>query len=144
MPSPTVFELHVKNAGTRIISAREREWLWSDNANRMDARREWYGRERELYRCGTQIVETRLAASNGLNTKLDGAASSLRISDGLNLSANESLYLCQQDSTLQPILSNAVATVRQTLRRMFRAMVAETAKKRRKLVLSPVLDVLAI
>ena len=42
-----------------------------------------------------------------------------------------------QDLTLQAILSNGVATVRQTLRRMFSAMVAERAKKRRKLVLTP-------
>src|SRR2546426_9600518 len=42
-----------------------------------------------------------------------------------------------QDLTLQAILSNGVATVRQTLRRMFSAMAAERAKKRRKLVLTP-------
>jgi hypothetical protein len=42
-----------------------------------------------------------------------------------------------QDLTLQAILSNGVATVRQTLRRMFRAMAAERAKKRHKLVLTP-------
>jgi hypothetical protein len=43
-----------------------------------------------------------------------------------------------QDLTLQAILSNGVATVRQTLRRIFSAMAAERAKKRRKLVLTPV------
>ena len=42
-----------------------------------------------------------------------------------------------QDLTLQDILSNGVATVRQTLRRMFSAMAAERARKRRKLVLKP-------
>ena len=42
-----------------------------------------------------------------------------------------------QDLTLQDILSNGVATVRQTLRRMFSAMAAEGAKERRKLVLRP-------
>ncbi len=42
-----------------------------------------------------------------------------------------------QDLTLQAILSNGVATVRQTLRRMFSAMAAERAKKRRTLVLRP-------
>ncbi len=42
-----------------------------------------------------------------------------------------------QDLTLQAILSNGVTTVRQTLRRMFSAMAAERAKKRRKLVLRP-------
>ena len=48
-------------------------------------------------------------------------------------------YCCDsQDLTLQAILSNGVATVRQTLRRMFSAMAAERAKKRRKLVLTPV------
>jgi hypothetical protein len=40
-----------------------------------------------------------------------------------------------QDLTLQAILSNGVATVRQTLWRMFSAMAAERAKKGRKLVL---------
>jgi len=45
-----------------------------------------------------------------------------------------------QDLTLQAILSNGVATVRQTLRRMFSAMAAERAKKRHKLVLTPVSD----
>jgi len=43
-----------------------------------------------------------------------------------------------QDLTLQAILSNGVATVRQTLGRMFSAMAAEKAKKWRKLVLTPV------
>ena len=42
-----------------------------------------------------------------------------------------------QDLTLQAILSNAVTTVRQTLRRMFSAMAAEGAKERCKLVLRP-------
>ena len=42
-----------------------------------------------------------------------------------------------QDLTLQAILSNGVATVRQTLRRMFSAMAAERAKERRKLLLRP-------
>jgi hypothetical protein len=46
-----------------------------------------------------------------------------------------------QDLTLQAILSNGVATVRQTLRRMFSAMAAEGAKKRRKLVLTPVYNI---
>ena len=49
-----------------------------------------------------------------------------------------SLMCGSQDLTLQAILSNGVATVRQTLRRMFSAMAAERAKKRRKLVLTPV------
>ena len=44
-----------------------------------------------------------------------------------------------RDLTLQTILSNGVATVRQTLKRMFSAMAAERAKKRRKLVITPVL-----
>jgi len=39
--------------------------------------------------------------------------------------------------TLQAILSNGVATVRQTLSRVFSAMAAERAKKGRKLVLTP-------
>jgi hypothetical protein len=39
-----------------------------------------------------------------------------------------------QDLTLQAILSNGVATVRQTLSRVFSAMAAEWAKKGRKLV----------
>jgi hypothetical protein len=43
-----------------------------------------------------------------------------------------------QDLTLQAMLSNGVVTVRQTLRRMFSAMAAERAKKRRKFVLTPV------
>jgi hypothetical protein len=43
----------------------------------------------------------------------------------------------RQDLTLEDILSNGFATVRQTLRRMFSAMAAERAKKRRKLVLRP-------
>ena len=51
-----------------------------------------------------------------------------------------SLMCGSQDLTLQAILSNGVATVRQTLRRMFSAMAAERAKKRRKLVLTPVFD----
>jgi hypothetical protein len=38
---------------------------------------------------------------------------------------------------LQAILSNGVATVRQTLSRVFSAMAAERAKKGRKLVLTP-------
>src|SRR5438105_7029398 len=42
-----------------------------------------------------------------------------------------------QDLTLQAILSNGVATVRQTLSRVFSAMAAERAKKGRKLVLTP-------
>jgi hypothetical protein len=42
-----------------------------------------------------------------------------------------------QDFTLQAILSNGVATVRQTLSRVFSAMAAEWAKKGRKLVLRP-------
>jgi hypothetical protein len=42
-----------------------------------------------------------------------------------------------QDLTLLAILSNGVATVRQTLSRVFSAMAAERAKKGRKLVLSP-------
>jgi hypothetical protein len=42
---------------------------------------------------------------------------------------------------LQAILSNGVATVRQTLRRMFSALAAERAKKRRKLVLRLVTSV---
>ena len=48
-----------------------------------------------------------------------------------------SLMCGSQDLTLQAILSNGVATVRQTLRRMFSAMAAERAKKRRKLVQTP-------
>ena len=48
-----------------------------------------------------------------------------------------SLMCGSQDLTLQAILSNGIATVRQTLRRMFSAMAAERAKKRRKLVLTP-------
>src|SRR5438477_11217135 len=48
-----------------------------------------------------------------------------------------SLMCGSQDLTWQSILSNGVATVRQTLRRMFSAMAAERAKKRRKLVLTP-------
>jgi len=44
-----------------------------------------------------------------------------------------------QDLTLQAILSNGVATVRQTLSRVFSAMAAERAKKGRKLVLTPVI-----
>jgi hypothetical protein len=46
-------------------------------------------------------------------------------------------YCDSHDLTLQAILSNGVATVRQTLRRMFSAMAAERAKKRHKLVLTP-------
>ena len=42
-----------------------------------------------------------------------------------------------QDLTLQAILSNGVATVRQTLSRVFSAMAAEWANRRRKLVLWP-------
>jgi hypothetical protein len=42
-----------------------------------------------------------------------------------------------QDLTLLAILSNGVATVRQTLSRVFSAMAAERAKKGRKLVLTP-------
>jgi hypothetical protein len=42
-----------------------------------------------------------------------------------------------QDLTLEDILRMGFATVRPTLRRMFRAMAAERAKKRRKLVLKP-------
>src|SRR5207245_423549 len=49
-----------------------------------------------------------------------------------------SLMCCSQDLTLQAILSNGVATVRQTLGGMFSAMAAEKAKKWRKLVLTPV------
>jgi hypothetical protein len=45
-----------------------------------------------------------------------------------------------QDLTLQAILSNGVATVRQTLSRVFSAMAAEWAKKGRKLVLRPGFD----
>jgi len=43
-----------------------------------------------------------------------------------------------QDLTLLAILSNGVATVRQTLSWVFSAMAAERAKKGRKLVLTPV------
>src|SRR5437868_14559227 len=43
-----------------------------------------------------------------------------------------SLMCGSQDLTLQAILSNGVATVRQTLRRMFSAMAAERAKTRRQ------------
>ena len=39
-----------------------------------------------------------------------------------------------QDLTLQAVLSNGLATVRQTFRRMFTAMAAERGKKRRKLL----------
>jgi hypothetical protein len=42
-----------------------------------------------------------------------------------------------QDWTFQAILSNRIATVRQTLRRMFSAMAAERANKRRTFVLTP-------
>jgi hypothetical protein len=42
-----------------------------------------------------------------------------------------------QDLTLQPILSNGVATVRQTLSRLFSAMAAEWANRLRKLVSWP-------
>ena len=48
-----------------------------------------------------------------------------------------SLMCGSQDLTLQAILSNGVATVRQTLSRVFSAMAAERAKKGRKLVLTP-------
>jgi hypothetical protein len=71
---------------------------------------------------------------------------SARAEDINNFSKNVGLLLrgammaliCgSQDLTLQAILSNGVATVRRTLRRMFSAMAAERAKKRRKLVLTP-------
>ena len=42
-----------------------------------------------------------------------------------------------QDLTLQAILSNGVATVRQTLSRMFGEWLLRGAKKRRTLVLTP-------
>jgi hypothetical protein len=42
-----------------------------------------------------------------------------------------------EDLTLQAILSNGVATVRQTIRRIFSAMAAAWTKKRCKLVLTP-------
>jgi hypothetical protein len=61
-------------------------------------------------------------------------------SEGREAIALEDLYdvSCDsQDSTLQAILSNGVATVRQTLSRVFSVMAAERAKKGRKLVLTP-------
>ena len=56
----------------------------------------------------------------------------------LALSCNSLLVLnCDsQDLTLQSMLSDGVATVRQTLSRILSAM-AERAKKGRKLVLTP-------
>jgi hypothetical protein len=60
----------------------------------------------------------------------------------ISLAANPRIvFTCDsQDLTLQAILSNGVASVRQTLRRMFSAMAAERAKKRRKLVQTPGYD----
>ena len=55
-----------------------------------------------------------------------------------SLRRSKRLLLCNSlDSTLRAILSNGVATVRQTLSWMFSAMADERAKKRRKLVLMP-------
>jgi hypothetical protein len=45
-----------------------------------------------------------------------------------------------QDLALHTVMSDGVATVRQTLSRAFSAMAAERAKKGRKLVLRPVSD----
>jgi hypothetical protein len=53
------------------------------------------------------------------------------------LSSLAVLLLCVIAKTLQAILSNGVAIVRQTLSRVFSAMAAERAKKGRKLVLRP-------
>ena len=48
-----------------------------------------------------------------------------------------SLSCDSQDLTLQAILSNGVATVRQILSRVFSAMAAERTKKGRQLVIRP-------
>ena len=61
-----------------------------------------------------------------------------KIEERVQVAAKENPIRCDsQDLTLQAILSNGVATVRQTLSRVFSAMGAERAKKGRKLVLRP-------
>jgi len=77
---------------------------------------------------------TRLARAPALGKE----AETILVPGGRRVPRVPKVFMCDsRDLTLQAILSNGVATVRQTLRRTFNAMAAERAKKRRKLVLTP-------
>ena len=87
---------------------------------------------------GSEAVARREHATEEAGSGSESGQGSIAVDDPKKRVELVALKCDSQDLTLQAILSNGVATVRQTLSRVFSAMAAERAKKRSKLVLTPV------